>query len=118
MFFILMIAGLYFGRPLLLPSASALVIGMMLGPLSARAQQSAMLKRIAFVSPSRKVSEMSLSGPPHYRAFFEKLSRLGYVEGQNLGVKRYFGGGQPERYAELVRDVVKTHPDLDCSTGR
>ena len=81
-------------------------------PLSARAQQSATMKRIAFVSPSRKVSEMSLSGPPHYRAFFEELSRLGYVEGQNLGVARYSGGGQPERYAELVRDVVKTHPDL------
>ena len=55
---------------------------------------------------------MSLTGPPHYRAFFEELSRLGYVEGQNLGVERYSGGGQPERYAELVRDVVKTHPDL------
>ena len=81
-------------------------------PLSARAQQSARMKRIAFVSPSRKVSEMSLSGPPHYRAFFEELSRLGYVEGQNLGMERYSGGGQPERYAELVRDVVKTHPDL------
>jgi putative ABC transport system substrate-binding protein len=81
-------------------------------PLSARAQQPAKMKRIAFVSPSRKVSEMSLNGPPHYRAFFEELSRLGYVEGQNLGVERYSGGGQPERYAELVRDVVKTHPDL------
>jgi len=27
-------------------------------------------------------------------------------------VERYSGGGQPERYAELVRDVVKTNPDL------
>src|SRR5947209_7209785 len=81
-------------------------------PLAVWAQQAAKMKRIAFVSPSRKVSEMSLSGPPHYRAFFEELSRLGYVEGQNLGVERYSGGGQPERYADLVRDVVKTHPDL------
>lgn len=80
--------------------------------LSARAQQPAKMKRIAFVSPSRNIGEMSLRGPPHYRAFFEELSRLGYVEGQNLGVERYSGGGQPERYAELVRDVVKTHPDL------
>jgi len=60
-------------------------------PLTARAQQSAVMKRIAFVSPSRKVSEMNLRGPPHYRAFFEELSRLGYVEGQNLGVERYTG---------------------------
>ena len=55
---------------------------------------------------------MSLGGPPHYRAFFEELSRLGYVQGQNLGVERYSGEGRPERYAELARDVVNTHPDL------
>src|SRR5260370_20259795 len=70
------------------------------------------MKRIAFVSPGSKVSEISLSGPPQYRAFFEELGRLGYVEDQNLRVERYSGEGQPERYAELVRDVVNTHPDL------
>jgi len=74
------------------------------------------MKRIAFVHPSAKVSEISsdisVSGRPYYRAFFEELSRLGYVEGQNLGVERYSGEGRPERYAELVRDVVNTHPDL------
>ena len=81
-------------------------------PLAARAQQPAKMKRIAFVHPSNKVSEISVSGEPGYRAFFEELSRLGYVEGQNLGVERYSGEGRPERYAELVRDVVNTHPDL------
>ena len=80
-------------------------------PLAARAQQSAKMKRIAIVSPATKVGEIT-SGLPQYRAFFEELSRLGYVEGQNLGVERYSGEGQPERYADLVRDVVKTHPDL------
>ena len=58
-----------------------------------------------------------MSGPPRYRAFFEELSRLGYVEGQNLGVERYSGEGQPERYAELARDVVNTHPDLILAVG-
>jgi putative ABC transport system substrate-binding protein len=70
------------------------------------------MKRIAYVHPSAKVSEISVSGRPYYRAFFEELSRLGYVEGQNLGVERYSGEGRPERYAELARDVVNTHPDL------
>jgi putative ABC transport system substrate-binding protein len=70
------------------------------------------MKRIAIVSPSTTVSEISLSGQPQYRAFFEELSRLGYVEGQNLGVERYSGEGRPERYAELARDIVNTHPDL------
>jgi putative tryptophan/tyrosine transport system substrate-binding protein len=81
-------------------------------PLAARAQQPAKMKRIAFVHPSNKVSEISVSGRPYYRAFFEELNRLGYVEGQNLGVERYSGEGRPERYAELARDVVNTHPDL------
>ena len=70
------------------------------------------MKRIAVVFPSAKVSDISVSGPPRYRAFFEELSRLGYVEGQNLGVERYSAEGRPERYAELTRDVVNTHPDL------
>jgi ABC-type uncharacterized transport system substrate-binding protein len=47
-----------------------------------------------------------------YRMFFEELSRLGYVEGRNLVVERYSGEGRTERYADLARDVVDTHPDL------
>jgi putative tryptophan/tyrosine transport system substrate-binding protein len=86
-------------------------------PLAARAQQPAKMKRIAIVSPATKVSEISVSGRPYYRAFFEELSRLGYVEGQNLGVERYSGEGRTERYAELVRDVVNTHPDLILAGG-
>jgi putative ABC transport system substrate-binding protein len=81
-------------------------------PLAVRAQQPAKRKRIAFVRPAGPVSELRVSGSPYYRAFFEELSRLGYVEGQNLGVERYSGEGRPERYAELARDVVNTHPDL------
>src|SRR5712672_837792 len=86
-------------------------------PLAARAQQPAKMKRIAFVRSAGPVSEPSVSGRPLYRAFFEELSRLGYVEGQNLGVERYSGEGRPERYAELARDVVNTHPDLILTVG-
>src|SRR5712664_429769 len=86
-------------------------------PLAARAQQPAKMKRIAFVRPAGPVSEVSVSGRPYYRVFFEELNRLGYVEGQNLGVERYSGEGRPERYAELARDVVNTHPDLILAVG-
>jgi putative ABC transport system substrate-binding protein len=75
------------------------------------------MKRIAIVFPAPKVSEISMSGPSRYRAFFEELSRLNYVEGQNLKVERYSGEGQPERYAELARHVVNTHPDLIFAGG-
>jgi putative tryptophan/tyrosine transport system substrate-binding protein len=71
-------------------------------PLAVRAQQPARMQRIAFVHPFAKVSEMNVSNQTYQRAFFEELIRLGYIEGQNLGVERYSGEGQSERYAELV----------------
>jgi putative ABC transport system substrate-binding protein len=86
-------------------------------PLAARAQQPAKMKRIAYVNSAGNVSRISVSGRPQSRAFFEELSRLGYVEGQNLGVERYSGEGRTERYAELARDVVNTHPDLILAVG-
>jgi predicted PurR-regulated permease PerM len=39
MFVIMLIAALYFARPVLLPATTAVVIGLMLGPLSARADR-------------------------------------------------------------------------------
>jgi putative ABC transport system substrate-binding protein len=86
-------------------------------PLAARAQQPTKMKRVAFVIPAAKVSDITVTGMPFFRAFFEELSRLGYVEGQNLGVERYSGEGRTERYAELARDVVNTHPDLILALG-
>jgi putative ABC transport system substrate-binding protein len=86
-------------------------------PLAARAQQSSRMKRIAIVSPATKISDMSVSGYRVYRVFFEELSRLGYVEGQNLVVERYSAEGWIERYADLARDVVSTHPDLILTLG-
>ena len=89
-----------------------LVGGAAAWPLAAQAQQPAKMKRIVMVSPATKVSDINLSGSPVYRAFFEELSRLGYVEGQNLLVERYSGEGRSEHYADLARDIVSTHPDL------
>src|SRR5262249_41042749 len=90
----------------------ALIGGAAAWPLAARAQQSSRTKRIALVSPATKIGEMSANGDRFYPAFFEELSRLWYVEGQNLVMGRYYCEGRTERYADLARDVVNTHPDL------
>jgi putative tryptophan/tyrosine transport system substrate-binding protein len=84
-------------------------------PLAAQAQQSSRMKRIAIVSPATKIGDMGVNGIWAYRVFFEELSRLGYVEGQNLVVERYSGEGRTEHYADLAREVVNTHPDLILS---
>ena len=89
-----------------------LIGGAAAWPLAARAQQSSKMKRIAIVSPADKIGDMGLNGIPLYHMVFEELSRLGYVEGQNLLVERYSGEGRTEHYAELAHDVVSTHPDL------
>jgi putative ABC transport system substrate-binding protein len=86
-------------------------------PAVARVQVTAKTKRVAYVNSSGKVGAISVNGTPSYRAFFEELNRLGYVEGQNFALERYSGEGRPERYAELARDVVNTHPDLIVAVG-
>src|SRR4051794_36073202 len=82
-------------------------------PLAAWAQPSARAYRVAFVHPTAPVSELSEDGGvPHYRAFFEEVRRLGYVEGRNLAVAHYSGGGRTEHYADLAREVVRANPDV------
>jgi ABC-type uncharacterized transport system substrate-binding protein len=87
-------------------------------PLAARAQQPAKVHRIAIVSVSARVGEMSESGDnPAYVALLKELRRLGYVEGRNLVVERYTAEGREERLAELAREVVRAKPDLILATG-
>jgi putative ABC transport system substrate-binding protein len=69
----------------------------------ARAQQSRNLYRIAIVSPSTAVADMSETGTePFLRALFRELGQIGYVEGRNLVVERYSGEGQTDLYAQLA----------------
>src|SRR6201981_1278651 len=81
-------------------------------PLAARSQQSSKMKRIAMVHPAEKVGSMTIDGGPGFRAFFEELNRLSYVEGQNLIVERYSAAGRIDYFSQLARDVVNTSPDV------
>jgi putative tryptophan/tyrosine transport system substrate-binding protein len=74
--------------------------------------------RIAIVHPSRPVSEMSeTSGASYYRAFFEELRLLGYVEGQNIVIEGYSGESHTENYPALARSVARRNPDLVFVSG-
>jgi putative ABC transport system substrate-binding protein len=63
------------------------------------------------VHPSEPVANLVASYNRFYGAFFDEMSRLGFVEGKNLVVERYSAGGQIDRLAQLARDVVDTRPD-------
>ena len=81
-------------------------------PHAARAQQPPKKKRIALVHPTEKVGDMTINGRRSFRAFFEELAALGYVEGRNLLVERYSAEGRLDHFAELAREVVSARPDL------
>jgi putative tryptophan/tyrosine transport system substrate-binding protein len=83
-------------------------------PCAVQAQRPKM-KRIAIVHPTEKPGNMTMDGRPSFRAFFRELSRLGFIEGQNLVVERYSGEGRADRYASLAGDIVNAHPDLIVS---
>jgi len=92
-------------------------LGTALGLVSplARAQQSIKKKRIAIVSPARPVE--GLKTQPYFRSLLDELSRRGFVDGENLIVDLYSGGGQTGRYADLARAVVDTKPDAVFTTA-
>ena len=87
-------------------------IGILGGALAwcvpvASAQQSK--KVIAIVAPHRSVEELKTH--PYYRTFVDQLSKVGFVEGDNLVVDRYTGNSQMGTYRDLARTVVSTGPD-------
>jgi ABC-type uncharacterized transport system substrate-binding protein len=87
-------------------------------PLAARAQQPAKKHRIAVVTPSGPVADVSENPVwAGWSALFKELRRLGYVEGKNLIVERYSGGGQEERFGELAHQVAHTGPDVIVTSG-
>jgi putative tryptophan/tyrosine transport system substrate-binding protein len=82
-------------------------------PLGAHAQQAGKLHRIAVFHPSHPIADLRETGSIiFFRAFFSGLRRLGYVEDKNLVIERYSAEGRTERHAEIIRDVVKSKPDL------
>jgi len=88
-------------------------IGLLLASAvrSVRAQERGKQRRIAIIAtgPVARIHDRKVRP---FQAFFEELRRLGYVEGENLSVNPYSGAGQPERYAELAREVATRNPEV------
>jgi putative ABC transport system substrate-binding protein len=95
------------------------IAGLVLAASSrdASAQQKTKVNRIALVHPSDAVEDLSEARSPYYRAFFQRLGELGYVEGQNLVVQRHSGEGRTEYFSEVAAEVVQSRPDLIFAVG-
>src|SRR5689334_10874890 len=82
-------------------------------PLMTHAQQPARQQWIAMFHPAIPPNLLTeTGGGSAWRAFFGELRRLGYVEGQNLIIERFWAEGHHDRYAEVAREIVARNPDV------
>src|SRR5690242_3079667 len=87
--------------------------GAVAWPFAARAQLSARPQRMAMFHPAIPPALLTeTGGGSAWRAFFGELRRLGYVEGQNLIIERYWAEGRHDRYADVAREIVARNPDV------
>ena len=79
-------------------------------PLGARAQQTAKLARIGFLTLA--------TGPtPAIRGFQHGLQQLGYVEGQNLVLIYRWAAGRRDRLADLASELLQLNVDVIASNS-
>ncbi len=85
-------------------------------PLAVRAQQGA--KRLAVFNPSEAEGMLRPETEQRYfRAFFDELRRLGYVENKNLIVAAYGREQNTSGPETLAADIVRSRPDLVYAIG-
>jgi putative ABC transport system substrate-binding protein len=80
-------------------------------PLFADAQQPSRVFRIGAVSAGAPRSS------PHWVAFNQRLGEMGYVEGRNIAIEFRSAEGKPERFPELMSDLVRAGVDVILPVG-
>jgi putative ABC transport system substrate-binding protein len=91
----------------LLATTTALIVGLMLAPLAAGAQQAAKVPRIGFLYPGT-----TTAATPRIAALLDGLRGLGYVEGQHLAVVSRVAEGKADRLSPLAAELVSMKVDV------
>jgi len=89
------------------------VLGLLVGPLPAEAQQAGKVYRVGFL-------RFGTGGPttsPPYMALRQGLRELGYVEGQNLVLEYRSAERKPERLPEVAAELVRLKVDIIVTSG-
>lgn len=94
-------------RSFLAASAAAIAV-----PQAAPGQQRSAMRRLAVFNPAASAADMSATGSPRFRAFFEELRRLGHAEGRNMVVHRGAAEGRADRLPQVARETVAFRPDV------
>ncbi len=100
-------------RDFMAGSAATAAVGVAGWPVCAEINAgSPVPKRIALVHPNLPPEQLTSSGRRGFKAYFQELDRLGYIEGKNLIVERYSVLGRHGRTEEIARAIVGSRPDL------
>jgi len=98
-------------------------IGALLTPLFwpnvLQAQQGRRLAHIGVLSVGSTTAEMTGPEPQsqYVKAFLGGIRELGYLYGRDFVTEPRGGAGRPERYAELVAEVIALNVDVIVATG-
>jgi putative ABC transport system substrate-binding protein len=92
----------------------AMLGGVAIWPLAARAQQAAKVWRVGYLSPASAADEVSVA---FFEAFRLKLQDLGYVEGKNLRLDVRRADGDYTRLPALAAELVSLAPDVIAATS-
>ena len=83
-------------------------------PLMARAQQGERVRRVGVVMPGT-------TDDPEYQirlaAFTERLSQLGWVDGQNIRIDTRWVGGDRDQRRKFAMELVTLAPDVILVPG-
>jgi len=92
--------------------ATGLTLALFTEPFAAAAQPAVKVARIGFLS------WLGCSDDPYLRGSFrEGLRELGYVEGHNTVIECRSAPGRPERYSDLVAELVRLNVDVLVAVG-
>src|SRR5262245_28849809 len=82
-------------------------VTVLAAPLAVEGQPAGKVSRIAILS-SRPPSPQN----PLAEVLSQSLRERGWIEGQNILIERRYTHGRPERYPELVAEVLKLSVDV------
>lgn len=74
----------------------------------ARAQQAAKVRILGTLGVGTRLTPEQIAKSP----FFARLRELGWIEGQNLTVERFFAEGRSDRLPEVVAELISKRPDV------
>jgi len=86
---------------------TAVVLLLLATPFDAVSQGTRKIPRVGIV-----VATSPAAGRQNVDAFRRGLRELGYVEGQNIIIEERWADGKPERFGNLINDLLRSNPDL------